>query len=82
MPSPDSALMQIDLSHPLLSKREREGIELLLSLHRIYKDQARMRESYTAALGAMRLWHLWTRDVKPAAKVGPVTVPMDLKDTR
>ena len=57
------SLMQIDLDHPSLSSREREGIELMLTLHRIYKDQKRMRESYTAALGAMRLWHLWTRDI-------------------
>ncbi len=59
------AIMQIDIDHPSLTPRERAGIELLISLHRIYKDQARMRESYTAALGAMRLWHLWTRDVQP-----------------
>ena len=68
--------MQLDLDHPMLTAREREGIELMLSLHRIYKDQGRMRESYTAATGAMRLWHLWTRDAQPS------TMSMPLKDTR
>ncbi|HRI16887.1 MAG TPA: hypothetical protein PL196_00035 [Burkholderiaceae bacterium] len=66
--------MQIDLAHPALTPREREGIELLLSLHRIYRDQHRMRESYTAALGAIRLWHLWTRDSNQ-----PDTISMGLK---
>lgn len=65
--------MRIDLAHPALTEREREGIELLLSLHRIYKDQGRMRESYTAVLGAVRLWHLWTRSIQPD------TISMGLK---
>lgn len=68
--------MQLDLDHPLLNPREREAIELVLSLHRIYRDQNRMRESYTAATCAMRLWHLWTRDAQPS------TMSMPLKDTR
>jgi hypothetical protein len=80
MVQPSDALLQIDLSHPTLSRRERDGIELALSLHRTYKKQGRMRESYTAAQCAMRLWHLWTRDVPPPAPTAsPITIPMGLK---
>jgi hypothetical protein len=80
MVQPNDALLQIDLAHPALSQRERDGIELVLGLHRIYKEQSRMRESYTAAMCAMRLWHLWTRDVKPPASTSsPITIPMGLK---
>lgn len=69
-------MMMLDLNDPLLSVREREAIELLISLHEIYRSQNRRRESYTAATCAMRLWHLWTRDAQPS------TMSMPLKDTR
>lgn len=66
--------MQIDLRHPALTPREAEGLELCLSLHRIYRDQGRMRESYTSAMCAMRLWHLWTRDEQRNTH-SPTTIP-------